>query len=108
VLRQHHRAARHQRVQDRHLPPLFPPSRSSPPPVASSAVWTRGRTEEGENFRKEERGGGQVGLGWAETETEDTPSWLPLPAAAYWVRSGDGTGGLFNCRWGQAGACVYR
>jgi hypothetical protein len=28
VLRQHHRAARHQRVQDRHLSPLFP---SSPP-----------------------------------------------------------------------------
>ena len=60
-------------------------------------------TEEGENFRKGERGGGQVGLGWAEMETEDTPSWLP----AYWVRSGDGTGGLFNWRWGLAGACIY-
>ena len=93
VLRQHHRATRHQRVQDRHLPPCSLRAGSSPPPVASSAVWTRGRTEEGENFRKGERGGGQVGLGWAEMETEDTPSWLPLCLQpAYWVRSGDGDG----------------
>jgi len=68
-------------------------------------VDSGGRTEEGENFRKRgERGGGQVGLSWAEMETEeDTPSWQT------WVRSGGRDGRLVKLAVGPGRRVrVYR
>lgn len=59
VLRQHHRAARHQRVQDCHLAcSLGADPLPSSPPAAASAVWTRRGRRKGERF----------GLGWAKME----------------------------------------
>lgn len=83
VLRQHHRAARHQRVQDCHLTcSLGADPLPSSPPAAASAVWTRRGRRKGERF----------GLGWAKMETEEEgharAGCLPLCQPIVWGELG--------------------